>query len=198
MTISGVRKIESSTIRKIRVELDPSHANGHDFCELMIDESANRFTAVLYGGESYTYCWGAPGDSFVKFLIDVFAHKDDYLYGKLADYSKEKFIDTEKVGNHLKKLLLKARRRREIDEFETEDMWDNIEALQSESEMMQDLLYGVWNHWFDAMIKHDIISDEPWFEDYIEYQKDRKCLVFCEKVAPILAEVIKQEYQLAI
>ncbi|QGG51582.1 hypothetical protein [Lysinibacillus pakistanensis] len=196
MSIPGVREVESSSIKKIRANLDPSFTKGHDFCELMIDETANRFTAVLYGGESYTFCWGSPGDSFVKFLIKVF-NNDDYLYEKLADCSKEKFVDTEKTGNHLKERLLKARRFHEIDENDARDMWDNIESLQNESEIMNDHLYGLWNTWFSAMIKNDIISDEPWFEDFIEYQKDWKCLIFCEKVAPILAEIIKQEYQIA-
>ncbi|WP_413362271.1 hypothetical protein [Lysinibacillus sp. 3P01SB] len=198
MKIKGVRNIESSTICKIKVVLEPSHTNGHDFCELIVDETSNRFTVILYGGESYTHCWGAPSDNFIKFLIDVFAHKYEYLYGKLADYSKGKFIDTEKTGNHLKKLLLEARRRREIDRYDTEDMWDEIERLQAENEMTEANLYGVWNGWLGKMIEHNIISNEPWFEDFIKYERDWKCLTFCKKVAPILAEVLKQEYQLAI
>jgi len=194
MTITGVTNIECGTIRKIKVSLVPSHTGGHNFCELIVDETTNRFTAILYGGESYTYCWDAPGDNFIQFLIDIFAHKDHYLYYKLADHSKEKYIDTEKTGNHLKNVLLKARRRHEIDASATEDMWENIEQLQAEDDMTQSNLYGVWNQWFDQMIEHDIISDEPWHEDFIQYEKDWACLTFCEKVTPILAEVLKQEY----
>lgn len=178
MQITGVRNIVSSKIRKIRVELDTSYTKGHDFCELMVDEAANRFTAVLYGGESYTVSWASPGVSFINFLIDVFGHKDEYLYEKLADHSKEKFIDTEKTGNHLKKLLLTARRSHEINKDDTENMWDSIEQLQAEGEMTVENLYGVWNGWFNKMIEHKIISDEPWFEDFIEYTKDWKCLIF--------------------
>ncbi|MGE7840093.1 hypothetical protein ACQKNX_04810 [Lysinibacillus sp. NPDC093712] len=196
MNIQGVASVETKTIKSLMIQLEPQFTNGHDFCELIVDETANRFTAILYGGESYTHCWGAPGDSFIKFLIDIFGHKDEYLYEKLADYSKEKFIDTEKVGEHLKRLLLTARRQLIIDKYDTEEMWDKIEQLQSENEMTEEHLYGLWNSWFDAMIKHDIVSNEPWFEDFIERQKDWKCLVFCQKVAPILAEVLKVEYEL--
>lgn len=197
MSIPGVREVESSSIKKIRVKLDPSFTNGHDFCELIIDGANNRFTAILYGGESYTNCWGAPGDDFPKFLSDVFSKNKEYLFEKIADYSKADYVDTEETSKHMKKLVLDARRSLELDEYEAREAWEDVERFEGLTSITQEGLYGSWSRWFEMLIEKDIVSDEPWFEDFIQYKEDRKCRIFCEKVAPILAEVIKQEFQIA-
>lgn len=196
MSIPGVRDVESSSIKKIKVKLDPSFTNGHDFCELIIDETNNRFTAI-YGGESYTNCWGAPGVDFPKFLSNIFSNNREYLFGKIADYSKSDYVDTEETAKHLKKLVLDARRSHYLDTDEAREAWEDVERFEGLTSVTQEGLYDSWSRWFELLIAKDIVSDEPWFEDFIQYKEDRKCRIFCEKVAPLLAEVIKLEYQIA-
>lgn len=192
--IQGVKTIESRTIRSFRIELEPKYTNGHDFCELIVDEANNNFTARLYGGETYSYGWGAPGDDFIKFLIDTFSKRNDYLYDKLENISYRDFIDTEKTGSNLRKIILTARRSLNLTEDEARDLWDYIEVFEGYDDLTDSHFYGIYPSYFESAIKNDVISDEPWFEDFVKHKEDRKCRVFCEKVAPILAEVLKQEY----
>ncbi|WP_342471617.1 hypothetical protein MHH70_12435 [Metasolibacillus sp. FSL H7-0170] len=192
--IQGVKKIESRTIRSFRVELEPRYTNGHDFCELIVDEGNNNFTARLYGGETYSYGWSSPGNDFIKFLIRVFSKGYDYLLSKLENPSFYNFIDTEKTGRNLRVIILTARKESRLTQDEARDLWDCIEILEGHDDLTNSHFYNIYSTYFEAAIKNGVISDEPWFEDFIERKEDWKCRVFCEKVAPILAEVLKQEY----
>lgn len=197
MSIEGVNSITTNTIKSFRVGLNPRFTNGHDFCELIIDEENKNFTARLYGSETYSYGWEAPGEDFIQFLIDTFIKHNDYLFGKLENISFRNYIDTEKTGRKLREMILNARRSLEISEEEARDIWDYIEIFEGDDDLTESHFYGIYNTYFGVAIEHGIISDEPWFEDFVEHKEDFQCRVFCEKVAPILAEVLKQEYSKA-
>lgn len=193
MDIQGVISVEAKTIKSLMVKLEPKYTNGHDFCELIVDESRNGFTARLCN-ETYSFSWGAPGKDFIQFLIDTFSKQNDYLFGKLEDYSKRDFVDTEKTAKAMKVMLLQARRYNQIDEEQVREIWEEIEYFRGNDDITQNHLYSEWSHLFECAIKEDIFSNEPWFEEFISYNEDWRCRVFCEKVAPILAEVLKFEY----
>ncbi|QPQ35925.1 hypothetical protein [Lysinibacillus sp. JNUCC-52] len=195
MDIQGVISVEAKTIKSLMVELEPKYTNGHDYCELIVDESRNGFTARLCN-ETYSFSWGAPGNDFIQFLIDTFSKNNDYLFGKLEDYSKRDYVDTEKTAKAMKVLLLQARRYNQIDEEQAREIWEEIEYFRGNDEITQNHLYSEWSNWFECAIKQEIFSNEPWFEEFISYNEDWRCRVFCEKVAPILAEVLKVEYEL--
>jgi hypothetical protein len=194
VTIQGVKAIESRTLRSFRVKLDSKFTNGHDFCELIIDETNTNFTARLYGGETYSHSWGAPGDDFIQFLIDVFSKNNDYLFGKLENNTFSNFIDTEKTAHNMQKLVLEARYSRNLDEEEARDLWDEIESFSHYDDLTESHFYDIYKDIFEIGIEKDVFSDEPWFEDFVRRQEDFQCRVFCEKVAPILAQVLKHEY----
>lgn len=191
--IQGVASVKTKTIKSLMIKLQPQFTNGHDFCELIVDESRNGFTARLCN-ETYSFSWGAPGNDFVQFLIDTFSKHNDYLFGKLEDFSKRNYVDNEKTAQAMKVMLLQARRHNQIDEEQAREIWEEIESFEGNDDVTQNHLYSEWSHWFEQAIEQDIFSNEPWFEDFIQYNEDWRCRVFCEKVAPILAEVLKVEY----
>ncbi|PFJ33125.1 MULTISPECIES: hypothetical protein [Bacillus cereus group] len=194
MLIQGVKEVESRTIRSFRIKLDGKFTNGHEFCELIVDEQNKNFTARLYN-ETYSYSWGATKDDFIQFLIDIFSKDTDYLFGNLEDSSFNNFVDTEKTAENMQKLLLEARYKRNIDEDEARELWEEIESFSSYEDVTLDYFYTFYFNKFEIGIKNDVISNEPWFEEFVEREEDYKCRVFCKKVAPILAQVLKHEYQ---
>lgn len=195
MQIPGVRSIESSNIRKIKVSLEPQYTNGHDFCELLIDEDNGRFTAVLYGGESYTYVFSSKGEKFVKFLIGVFINDPGYLYGKLFNPQLERNCDAERTEKNMKARLLEDRRKNDVSEEQAREVFDRIsEMFQGEDETSWDFFYS---QYFDGILDN-YFGPEPFHDDFLVSTYDYKCHVFCRKVAPILSEVLKEEYQLEI
>lgn len=187
--------IEAQTLKSFRIKLETKFTNGHDFCDLIVDETNYNFTARLYGGESYTYSWGAPGDDFIQFLIDTFSKFNDYLFEKLADYSYSNLVDTEKTAQKMREKVLVARYNRELNEEDARELWEEIESLEQSTNLTTEHFYDMYRNKFEIGIENNIWSDEPWFEDFIEFQEDYKCRIFCDKVAPILAEVLKQEYR---
>lgn len=194
MLIQGVKEVESRTIRSFRIKLDSTFTNGHDFCELIVDEQNKNFTARLYN-ETYSYSWGATKGDFIQFLIDIFSKDTEYLFGNLEDKSFNNFVDTEKTAENMQKLVLEARYNRNIDEDEARELWEEIESFSNYEDVTLGYFYDLYSNKFAIGIKNDVISDEPWFEEFVERQEDYKCRVFCEKVAPILAQVLKHEYQ---
>ncbi|MGF7534998.1 hypothetical protein AAGG74_15115 [Bacillus mexicanus] len=190
--IQGVTEIETRTLKSFNVKLDKVFTNGHDFCELLVDEKNNSFIARLYGGETYTFRWNSPGDDFIQYLINTFSKNSDYLYDKLEDVKYREYIDTEKTAINMKKVLLSARLNRELDKEDARELWDEIESFSCEALTIRNF-YDIYHNQFKTGIKSGVFSDEPWYEEFVVNQEDYQCRVFCEKVAPILAQVLKQE-----
>lgn len=191
MKIQGVNGLEVKNLKSIRVQLDPKFTNGHDFCEMIIDETNNRFTAILYGGESYTHCWGSPGKDFIQFLINVFRNDPSYLYGKICDRSKENWLDVERTTTTMKERLFEMRKDGDISEEDAREVYDRLEDMfNGEDKTSWDFFYM---QYFDGIIDK-AFGPEPFNDNFMVSTSDRECSVFCHKVAPILAEVLHQEY----
>ncbi|MGE7940650.1 hypothetical protein ACQKNB_01045 [Lysinibacillus xylanilyticus] len=190
MEIQGVASVETKTIKSLMVKLEPQFTNGHDFCELIVDESRNGFTARLYE-ETYSFSWGSPGKDFIGFLINVFKNDYGYLYGKISDRSKENWCDTEKTSNKMKECLIEMRRDGDVSESEAREVFDRIEDMfNGESQTSWDFFYSAY---FDGVIDKTF-GPEPFNDDFMVSTSDENCFIFCRKVAPILAEVLKVEY----
>lgn len=191
-TIEGVVSVETKSLRSFKVKIDRSYANGHDFCELIVDEANNRFTAILYGGESFTYSWGSPGKSFIKFLINVFKNDDSYLYGKLSDRAKEQFVDVELTIKTMKEMLLKMRRTYDVSEEKAREAFDRLEDMfGGEDKASYDHFYS---QYFDGLID-EVFGPEPFHDEFMHSTHDYDCSIFCKLVAPILGRVLEHEYK---
>lgn len=193
MAIAGVKSVESRTIRSFRVYLDKELTNGYDFCELIVDEKNHHFTANVYG-RTFTYGWGSLTEDFIEHLIKEFGEHYDYLYYKMQNHSYSDFIDTEKTAQNLKVIALKARRSFKLDKDEMYELWEEIESFAAEDNVTESHFYDLYYDYFKIAIEKDLITKTPWEEEFIERKEDVDCKIFCQKVMPILAEVLKQEY----
>lgn len=195
MSIRGVKELTINTIKHYRITLDRQVTNGHDFCELIVDEEHQNFTARLYGGEVYTYGWGGNNENFLDFLIDTFRRDGEYgyLYTKLQNHTITNGIDAEKTGEHLRTLLDEAKDNGMLEDDDYDDLVESVESFQNEDHMTESHFYDMYFNWFEDAIKQDIFPSEPWSEDFVERKEDFQCRVFCTLVAPILADVLEAE-----
>lgn len=195
MTIQGVKGIETNTLKSYRIHLDRMKTNGHDFCELIVDEKHKNFTARLYGGEVYSYGWEAPGENFIDFLIQTFEERSGYLYIKLANLLREEFVDMGETKEKMKALIVEKRENGSIDDELAIEVLEEIEELANEDQITFDHFYDIYHNTMSSELRTEVLEVEPWEGDYVISQKDEDVLVFCEKVAPILADVLKAEGQ---
>ena len=193
MAITGVKSVESRTIRSIQIQLDRKSTGGYDFCELIVDEKNHRFTVNVYG-RTYTYGWGSLEEDFIEHLIREFGEHYGYLYYKMQNHSYSDFIDTEKTAQNVKVIALEARKSFKLDKDEMYELWEEIESFAAEDNVTESHFYDLYFEHFKIAIEKNLISNTPWEEEFVERKEDEECKTFCHKVMPILAEVLKQEY----
>lgn len=194
-TIIGVNSMKVNTLKSFRVGLDSQYTNGHDFCELIIDEENYNFTARLYGGEVYTYGWTSPGDDFIKFLINVLKANDGYLYTKLADHTVSNYVDMEKSVDKMVTQLIKSRRQEDISEEDARDAYDELQDLRGYENVSMEYYQQLYITYINEEVREEVFGGRnSWDADCHVEKTDWKVEVFCRKVAPILADVLKNYY----
>lgn len=203
MAIEGVKKIETGSVKRISVELDSKFTNGHTFCEMLIDEQNGRFTAALYGGEAYTF--KNNDKDFIGLLIREFECDDDWLYRQLRDARLDDVIDvdatTAAIVEHIKNTDVY---KENPDDFTPlDEMGEEISStLHSYSPVYTHMIWDVWHEWFTPFINDGLLPGVSEMHDenldLIKIEGEWNCRVFCEKVAPILAKVLREQYQISI
>lgn len=200
MKINGVKNIETGSVKRISVELDSEVTNGHTFCEMLIDEQNGRFTAVLYGGESYTF--KCNDEDFIGLLIRELEDKDDWLYRQMRNARLDGVIDAEATTQALVHHIKESEVYKEDPTYykEIEELEEEIGSiLHDNSPFYTHTVWDVWDEWFESFISDGLLPNTTEMHDegmeLIKTEDDWKCRGFCEYVAPILAEVLKQEYQ---
>lgn len=189
-----VSKLTVKSLKSYYVEFDNSKVRtGHDFCELIVDEDNNRFTARLYNGETYTYSWSAPNSIFTVYLVDIFEKYNEYLYDKLCDVTAHNNVEVEKTVDKMRKILLESRRQNSIDEDDARDIWIELDYLHGEEDMPDHFFYDAYARHLEKGIEKGVFSDEPYFEEFVTFGIDYKCDHFCQKIAPILAQVLRSQ-----
>lgn len=197
MTIQGVKNVDVSLVKSMYVELDGMFTNGHSFCELIVNEKRKNFVARLFNGEVYSHTFGGEQD-FIPFLIRVFEDSatDEYLYRKIADLSIEDFIDTSETARNLQNRVLELRKNDRLDEYEARDLCECLHDFESLDVVHGNDIYDVIVGIFSDNLKEKLFEEDVWNDPAIVYKKDYKAWIFCKKVAPILAEVLRAEYGL--
>lgn len=203
MSITGVKNIQTGIVKRISVELDSKFTNGHTFCEMLIDEQNGRFTAVLYGGESYTF--KNNDKDFIGLLIRELQDEDDWLYRQLRDARLDDVIDADATTEAMIEYIEESFAYKEDPTYfdSLEDMREEINSvLHNNAPLHSHNIWDVWHEWFTPFINDELLPGVSEMHDegidLIKVEGDWKCRIFCEKVAPILAEVLKQEYQLPV
>ena len=149
---------------------------------------------------NFSYRWGSFGDCFKSFLIDICSKDTDYLYRKISDPDREGRIDMEKTVENMKRRVIQRRReygihflREELTPNEARDLWDSLEDIESHGEVSNDAFASIFYHELPSEGRRKVFADEFWYDDLLVTTPDRQAKTFCEVVAPIFAEILKNE-----
>lgn len=149
----------------------------------------------------FSYRWGSFGSCFKSFLIDVCSKDTSYLYRKISDRERESKVDMEQTIKNMKLRIIQQRRevgnssyygRNELTPSEARDLWDALEMLDH-SELSNDAFVSLFYHDLPSDERRKVFSDEIWYEDVIVNTSDRRAQAFCEVIAPVFAEILKNE-----
>lgn len=158
---------------------------------------------------NFNYGWrGFGSESFKDFLIRICdkAQGKGYLYDKIHDRDRGNRVDTEKTIAKMKKELFQYYREKRRDwwymkkdkekiypqlDTRMRDAYDELESIENEGEMSLDA--------FTSLLWNSRNLNEVFDGDYLAHQLDieitgdKQAIAFCEVVAPIFAEVLKEE-----
>lgn len=173
------------------------------------------FNAITDCG-NFNYSWRGYGSgTFKDFLIRIFSKaegRSSYVYGKLSDSNRDE-VDCKETIEPMKKEFIekyrelyhdKRKNARYIKTFETkwafQDLqynaratWDVLQELENEGNMSQDRFLSAL--WHDGRV-HSIFFDGDYLSCLdLKMTGDRQAITFCEVVAPVFVEALKQEVQ---
>jgi len=158
---------------------------------------------------NFNHFWRmSDNENFKAFLIRVChgGEAQGYLYDKIHDRDRASRVDPEMNIAFLKKELLQQYREKRrsftymlIDKKRiypllnnrVRDAWDELESIENEGEMSADAFWGLlWN----ARYLNEFFNGD-YFAHCMDVETigDRRAMTFCEVVAPIFAEVLKEE-----
>lgn len=153
----------------------------------------------------FSYRWTSFGDCFKTFLARICSKDTNYLYRKLSDPERDGRIDMKKTVQNMKSQIIKKRRedgirkpylRDELSPDEARELWDALESAEAEhGEISNDAFSSIFYYELPSDERRKVFSDEFWYEDILVTVPDRKAEAFCEVIAPVFAEVLKQELE---
>ncbi|MFA1509986.1 hypothetical protein ACDN41_12220 [Priestia aryabhattai] len=155
----------------------------------------------------FSYSWGSFGDCFKTFLISICSKDTSYLYDKIHNQERANNVDVEKTVNNMKKKIIQNRLENynrtpylddELSPEEARWLWDELDTMQRcHDEVSQDafvsLFYGL-----SSTERNKVFSDEFWYDDFIVTTNDRHAETFCNVVAPLFAEILKEELKVSV
>jgi hypothetical protein len=184
-------KVTKSTTERYSIRLK----DGWTWAIINISEDGDFNVISDYG--NYSYAWRSFGDNFKKFLVDICGRCKEspmsYLYDKLHNHEQSKNVDIDATISNWKGHLFEKRRNRDITEEQARVEYDQLISFEDSigTECSQDYLYM----WFSHEYSGDIFDF-----DYIGYDivhtYDRQCEAFCREIAPVFAEILKEEITL--
>lgn len=196
-------KFSKDTSEVYRIRLDSHRCQ---WANITIN-SSGEFSAITDCG-NFNYRWPvSKNENFKQSLIRICskATANGYLYEKIYDRDRASRIDAEKTIVKLKRELFQYYRDRRNDYFymakqkgqypdlatRMRDAYDELESIGNEGEVSQDAFYGMmWNsRYLSEIFDGDYIVHAM----DVETIGDRRAAAFCEVVAPIFAEILKQE-----
>jgi hypothetical protein len=154
----------------------------------------------------FNYYWGSPGKSFKEFLSDICSENPHYLYSKIARREKEGNVDVDKTIDNMKKRVIESRReagfrwlsKDDLSQEEARELWDALDCIQrNHSEISSDAFSSLFYYELPDNERRKAFYDEWWYDDILVYTKDRGAKAFCEVVAPVLAEILKNEIEIS-
>lgn len=176
--------VKKSTMERYDIRID--NENKWRCLWAVISISDDGFFNAQTDCGDFSYRWGAFGDCFKSFLIEI--NSSDYLYSKIA--TKDVFVDGEETVKQFKEQLLTRRREDEVDEYEARGAWEEIEELSEETYRMSPdgFHYALQAKYSLNKALPDIYADLD-----LVFRKDTAAQAFCEVVMPVFVEILKEE-----
>jgi len=197
MSSSSIIHTEKKSITRIGVIFNPAHTDGHVFCDVLLDDVNERFTAVLRNGEAYTY--KPLGSSFYETIIRDLQQASDNLYPELRDVRLDDIIDIDATITAMRQYIENSHEYQTYpNDYHIEDIMTNIQKQFDEHAPLHIHTCGVtWDDWFRPCINDGLLPNvTDMHNDHIPLihtEGDRQCHIFCEKIAPLLAIAIQNE-----
>lgn len=190
--------VEEQNVKALYIRLNKELTDGHDFCNLIINEEKFQFIATLYGGESYSFTFAKTNKPFIPYLAKMFqdCRVDNYMYLNLRDHRLDDFIDLEKTGNAIHHFILNEMVDKE--EFDLESIEEDITSFQSSDRMTTHHLRDVWDDLFSVYLSDELLPswsdlfNEGHYDKLVILEEDRNCKIFCKKVLPIIGDLLAE------
>lgn len=151
----------------------------------------------------FSYRWGSFGNCFKSFLINICSKDGSYLYDKIHSRERAGNVDVEETINNMKVKIIHNRRGNgnrtpyvmdELSPEEARELWDELDSIQNNhGEITHDAFASIFYHELSSKEREKVFGDEFWHDNFLVTTEDREAKTFCEVVAPIFAEILKQE-----
>ncbi len=182
-------KVTKSTTERYSIRL----SDGWSWAIINISDDGDFNVISDFG--NYSYAWRSFGDNFKKFLVDICGRCKDnplsYLYDKLHNRSKSEMIEIEETAVNLKGVIFEERRNRDIDEDQARREYDEICSFENNvsTSCTQDLFYM----WFTHEYSGELFNEFEYLSHSVVHTYDRSCEAFCREIAPVFADILKDE-----
>ncbi|WP_342489155.1 hypothetical protein MKX67_08855 [Cytobacillus sp. FSL W7-1323] len=151
---------------------------------------------------NFSYSWGSFGECFKSFLIDVCSKDSSYLYDKISSSERQGKIDVEKTIDNMKKRVIENRKEAglrwlgsgNLTADEARELWDSLDFVQdNHDDITAEAFSSIFHYELPDKERGKVFSDEWWYDDILVTTDDQQATAFCEVVAPIFAEILKEE-----
>lgn len=196
-------KLTKSTMERYDIRLAGENSWRCQWATISISDDG-MFSAQTDCG-NFNYSWYSFGECFKSFLVEIFSKDSDYLYSKIHDRTKDGRIDVEKTIDNMKKRVIESRKearnswlsKDELNSEEARTLWDELDIIQSShDEITADAFASLFYYELPKEERDKVFHDEElWYGDLLITTPDREALTFCEVVAPIFAEILKEELE---
>lgn len=153
----------------------------------------------------FSYSWNSFGDCFKSFLIDIMSRDPSYLYNKIHSRERAGKVDVKETINNMKRRIIENRIEgglhpilpNELTREEARNLWDELDDIQKNyDELSMDAFATMFYEGLSGVSKErgKVFHDEEiWYGDLIVTTVDRQAEAFCSEVAPVFAEILKNE-----
>lgn len=195
--------VKKSTMERYDIRLKGEDSWRCQWANISIS-SDGMFNAQTDCGD-FNYYWESFGECFKSFLIDICSKDSSYLYGKIHSRERDGRVDVKKTIDNMKKRVVESRReaglrwlgKDDLTEDEARYLWDELESIQnSYDEITVDAFSSLYRYELPEDERNKVFHEEElWYGDLLVTTPDREAKTFCEVVAPIFAEILKEELE---
>lgn len=195
--------VKKSTMERYDIRLKGKDSWSCQWATISISNDG-MFNAQTDCGD-FNYYWGSFGKCFKSFLVDICSKDSSYLYGKIHSRERDGKVDVENTIINMKKRVIESRKeaglrwvgKDDLTDFEARTLWDELDTFEnSYDEITVDAFSSLFYYELPKEERDKVFHEEElWYGDLLVTTPDREAKTFCEVVAPIFAEILKEELE---